>query len=55
MLSILLEIFFTATIAAGVWIAAGAGVALIVTGVIGLVLVELYGLELIEGDEETGE
>ena len=55
MLGILLEIFFTATIAAGVWIVAGSGAALIVAGAIGLVLVELYGLELVEGDEETGE
>ena len=55
MLSLILEILFTATIAAGVWIAAGPGAATIVAGVIGLVLVELYDLELVDGDVETGE
>ena len=55
MLSMTLEILFTVTIGAGVWIAAGLGPALIVAGTIALVLVEIYGLELGPDQEDEDE
>ena len=55
MLSLILEILLTAAIAVGVLVVAGVGAALIAAGAIGLVLVELYDLELVGGDVETGE
>ena len=52
MLSLILEILFTATIAGGVLVVAGPGAALIAAGAIGLALAQTYGLDTPPGDDE---